>query len=116
VPIVLHIGKYATQNYKLYKFKHYVYALFGELVYHTGKLHSLRPFYYGLAADRQEYCFTFFFRTGGGPPGVLFYKSFFFFFFKFKFIFEPKNLFFQIRTQNLWGVHALSFSKLSLVS
>jgi len=35
--------------------------------------------YYGLAADRQEYCFTKdFLRTGGGPPGVLFYKSLFF--------------------------------------
>jgi len=34
--------------------------------------------FYGLAADRQEYCFT---------------KDFFFVFFL-KFIFEPKNLFF----------------------
>jgi len=40
--------------------------------------------FYGLAANRQEYCFTkvfffFFLRTGGGPPGVLFYKRFFIF-------------------------------------
>jgi len=44
--------------------------------------------YYGLAADRQEYCFT---------------KEFFFFFFLLlflKFIFEPQQLFFQLRIKN----------------
>jgi len=33
-----------------------------------------------------------------------------------KFIFEHKKVFFQIRIQNSWGAHALSFSKFMLVS
>jgi len=46
--------------------------------------------FYGLAADRQEYCFT---------KDFLF--LFFFFFLLFlKFIFEPQQLLFQIRVKN----------------
>jgi len=48
---------------------------------------------------------------------ILFYFIIFIFFLSFlKFIFEPKPLFFQIRIQNLLGVHPLSFSKILLVS
>jgi len=56
-----------------------------------GSFHSLevktRDFFYGLAADRQEYCFT---------------KVFFIYFILFflKFFFEPQQLFFQIRVKN----------------
>jgi len=49
----------------------------------TGKI------FYGLAADRQEYCFT--------------KDIFFIFLFFLKFIFEPKPLFFQIRIENSLG-------------
>jgi len=55
-------------------------------------------------------------RTGGGPPGVLFYKRFVFYFIFLKFIFEHKPLFFQIRIKNSLGVHPLSFTNFLLVS
>jgi len=46
-----------------------------------------------------------FLRTGGGPPGVLFYHGFYIFsslltFLFIKYIFEPQQLFFQIRIKN----------------
>jgi len=48
-----------------------------------------------------------FLRTGGGPPGVLFYhglKLLLLFFLSFiKFIFEPQQLFFKIRMKKAWG-------------
>jgi len=50
--------------------------------------------FYGLAADRQEYCFT--------KDFCLFFFFFFFFFLLFlNFIFEPQQLFFQIRVKKI---------------
>jgi len=57
-------------------------------------------FYYGLAADRREYCFT---------KDLKKKKNL-------KFFFELKPLFFQIRIENSLGVHPLIFAKISLVS
>jgi len=48
--------------------------------------------YSSLSLDR-DLAFKLFLRTGGGPPGVLFYKRFFFSILFLKFIFEPKPLF-----------------------
>jgi len=59
-------------------------------------------YFYGLAADRQEYCFT------------TYYYLFIFLFIKF--IFEPQQLFFQIRIKKSWGSAPLSFSKCLLVT
>jgi len=60
--------------------------------------------FYGLAVDRQEYCFT--------KKNIFYFLLFYFL----KFIFEPKPLFFQIRIENSLGVHPLSFLKKMLVS
>jgi len=45
------------------------------------------------------------FTTGGGPPGVWFYHRFINFidFFFYKVIFEPQQLFFQIRIKKSWN-------------
>jgi len=82
--------------YFLWDLIHIFVILFAIIIWHWFLLNS---HFYGLAADRQEYRFT---------------EDFLIFFYKV--IFEPKQIFFQIRIKNSRGCVTLSFSICLLVS